>query len=99
MTAINRAEQLAVSKPNHNDDDICNSSSNPSLNDIIEARMSRRGVFRAAVGTAGTAVLGSLALSACGGNDPAPAANAPPAVIQPPLCWALRPSPKTASIW
>ncbi len=84
MTAINRAEQLAVSKPHAHDDDICNTSSNPSLNDIIEARMSRRGVFRAAVGTAGTAVLGSLALSACGGSDdPAPAANAPPAATQP----------------
>ena len=64
MTAINRAEQLAVSKPHDHDAENCNSSGNPSLNDIIEARMSRRGVFRAAVGTAGTAVLGSLALSA-----------------------------------
>lgn len=84
MTAINRAEQLAVSKLNHNDDDICNTSSNPSLNDIIEARMSRRGVFRTAIGTAGSAVLGSVALSACGGgDDPAPAVNAPPAANQP----------------
>ena len=83
MTAINRAEQLAVSQP-HDHDDICNTSSNPSLNDIIEARMSRRGVFRAAVGTAGTAVLGSLALSACGGSDdPAPAAAQQPAAQQP----------------
>ena len=85
MTAINRAEQLAVNKLNHNDDDLCNTSSNPSLNDIIEARMSRRGVFRTAIGTAGSAVLGSVALSACGGgDDPAPAANAPPASNQPP---------------
>lgn len=85
MTAINRAEQLAVSKPHDHDAENCNSSGNPSLNDIIEARMSRRGVFRAAVGTAGTAVLGSLALSACGGgDDPAPAANTPPASNQPP---------------
>ena len=90
MTAINRAEQLAVSKPNHNDDDICNTSSNPSLNDIIEARMSRRGVFRTAIGTAGSAVLGSVALSACGGgNDPAPAANTPPAAITPPASAVL----------
>ena len=66
MTAINRAEQLAISKSHDHDAENCNSSGNPSLNDIIEARMSRRGVFRAAVGTAGTAVLGSLALSACG---------------------------------
>ena len=50
MTAINRAEQLAVSKPHDHDAENCNTSSNPSLNNIIEARMSRRGVFRAAVG-------------------------------------------------
>ena len=79
MTAINRAEQLAVSKPHDHDAENCNSSSNPSLNDIIEARMSRRGVFRTAIGTAGTAVLGSVSLAACGGgsDDPAPVAQTP----------------------
>ena len=85
MTAINRAEQLAVSKPNHHDDDICNTSSNPSLNDIIEARMSRRGMFRTAIGTAGTAVLGSVGLAACGGgsDDPAPVAQIPVQTAKP----------------
>ena len=52
MTAINRAEQLAISQPHDHDAENCNASGIPSLNDIIEARMSRRGVFRAAVGRA-----------------------------------------------
>ncbi|CAM8655906.1 PhoX Predicted phosphatase [Comamonadaceae bacterium] len=52
-------------------DDNLNTSSNPSLNDIIDARMSRRGVFRAAFSTAGGAVLGSMGLSACGGGGSA----------------------------
>ena len=85
MTAIHRAEQLAVSKTHSHDDENCNTSSNPSLNDMIEARMSRRGMFRAAVGTAGTAVLGSVGLAACGGgDDPAPVANQPAPVTQAP---------------
>ena len=73
---------MAVSKP-HDHDDICNTSSNPSLNDIIETRMSRRGVFKAAFGSAGTAVLGTVSLSACGGGSESTAAAAPPAAVTP----------------
>ena len=68
MTAISRPEQLALQV---HDDENCNHSGNPSLNDIIDARMSRRGIFKAAFGTAGTAVLGSVSLAACGGGDDA----------------------------
>ena len=70
MTAISRPEHFALQA---HDDENCNTSGNPSLNDIIEARMSRRGVFRAAFSTAGGAVLGSVSLAACGGGDDTPA--------------------------
>jgi len=70
MNAITSAEQMALQ--GHNSEDH-NTSSNPSLNDIIEARMSRRGIFKAAFGTAGTAVLGSVSLAACGGGSDSPA--------------------------
>ena len=83
---ISAAEAIALSGTSHDDDN--NPTHNPSLNDVIEARMSRRGVFRCAMGTAGTAVLGTLSLSACGGGDsaaptptgatPAPATSTPP---------------------
>ena len=76
MNAITNAETLAVQ--GHDSED-CNTSSNPSLNDIIDARMSRRSMFRATFGTAGGAVLGAMSLTACGGSDSAPALVAPPA--------------------
>ncbi|MDB5938361.1 MAG: phosphatase, partial [Polaromonas sp.] len=77
MNAITSVENLALQ--GHDSEDH-NTSSNPSLNEIIEARMSRRGIFKAAFGTAGTAVLGSVSLAACGGGDddvPAPVAATP----------------------
>ena len=75
MTAISHPEQLALQV---HDDENCNHSGNPSLNDIIDARMSRRGIFKAAFGTAGTAVLGSVSLAACGGGDDAPVPTVTP---------------------
>ena len=65
MNAFTRPEHLALRAP---DEENCNTSGNPSMNDIIEARMSRRGMFKAGFGTAGTAVLGSFGLAACGGG-------------------------------
>jgi secreted PhoX family phosphatase len=70
MNAITRPEHQAMEA--HGSED-CNRSSNPSMAEIIEARLSRRSMFKAGFGTAGAAVLGSLSLSACGGTD-APAA-------------------------
>ena len=76
MNATTSAETLAI---HGHDSEDHNTSSNPSLNDIIDTRLSRRGVFKASLGTAGAALLGSIALSACGGNsDPAPVAAAEP---------------------
>jgi secreted PhoX family phosphatase len=59
------------------DSEDCNTSGNPSLNDIRDARLSRRGAMRAGVGSAGAAVLGSFSLAACGGGDDVAAAPAP----------------------
>ena len=50
-------------------DDIgYNNTTNPSLDSMIPARLSRRGMLRMGVGTAGSALLGSVALAGCGGG-------------------------------
>ena len=66
MNANTRAETLAIS--GHDNEDL-NTSSNPTLNDVIDARLSRRGLFKTAFSSAGGAVLGSIGLTACGGGD------------------------------
>ncbi len=55
-------------------DENSNSSSNPSLDSVLQARLNRRGLLRGGVGSIGTAVLGSVGLTACGGGDEAVAA-------------------------
>jgi len=82
MNAITRPEQQAVQAHDHED---CNPTNNPSIGDVIDARLSRRSLFRAGFGTAGTAVLASVPLVACGGSDaaaPAPAPAPAPAAPQ-----------------
>ena len=75
MNAMTKPEQQAVQ--GHDSEDF-NTSSNPSISDVIEARLSRRSLFKAGFGTAGTAVLGSVALPACGGgSDAAPLPTTP----------------------
>ena len=65
--------------PTHNfDDEDSNTSSNPTFDSVLAARLSRRNLLRGGVGTAATALLGGLAsvgIAACGGgsDDPAPA--------------------------
>ena len=66
MNANTRAETLAIS--GHDNEDL-NTSNNPTLNDVIDARLSRRGLFKTAFSSAGGAVLGSIGLTACGGGD------------------------------
>ncbi|PXW96265.1 hypothetical protein C7444_107171 [Sphaerotilus hippei] len=51
------------------EEDHSNTSDNPTFESVLNARLSRRGVLRGSVGTAATAVMGSLSLSACGGGD------------------------------
>jgi len=59
------------------DDENFNNSSNPSFNDVLDARLTRRNALRVSVGTAGAAVLGSFPLAGCGGGGDAFAAPAP----------------------
>jgi secreted PhoX family phosphatase len=61
-----------------NDEDS-NRSPNPTFEDVLSARLSRRSLLRGSVGTAATAVMGGLSLAACGGDDdPAPAVPVTP---------------------
>ena len=53
-----------------------NTTQNPTFDTILQARLSRRGLLRGGVGTFGTAMLGALGLSACGGGDDEVAAPA-----------------------
>ena len=46
-----------------------NNSSNPSFNDVLDARLTRRNALRLSMGTAGAAVLGSFPLAGCGGGN------------------------------
>ncbi|EHL22893.1 MAG: phosphatase [Acidovorax sp. SCN 68-22] len=50
-------------------DENSNTSSNPTFDSVLAARLSRRGLLRGSVGTMGTALLGSFAVAACGGGD------------------------------
>jgi secreted PhoX family phosphatase len=52
--------------------DNANTSTNPSFDAVLGARLSRRGLLRGSVGGVGTALLGGLGLSACGGSGAAP---------------------------
>ncbi|KQM78012.1 PhoX family phosphatase [Xylophilus sp. Leaf220] len=58
-----------ISAPVIDPDDIgYNNTTNPALDSMIPARLSRRGMLRMGVGTAGSALLGSVALAGCGGG-------------------------------
>jgi secreted PhoX family phosphatase len=50
-------------------DENSNTSANPSFDSVLQARLSRRGLLRGSVGTAGTALLGSMGVAACGSDD------------------------------
>ncbi|MDM7463681.1 MAG: PhoX family phosphatase [Tepidimonas taiwanensis] len=53
----------------HHDETSDNTSDNTTFESILAARLSRRSLLRGGVGTAATAVLGGLTLTACGGDD------------------------------
>jgi len=82
MNASTKTEQLALARQ----EESCNTSNNPSLSDIVDARLSRRNALRLGVSTAGAALL-----AACGGGDdsvaatPSPAAAPVPAPVPGPL--------------
>ncbi|MCM2341387.1 PhoX family phosphatase [Rhodoferax sp.] len=60
-------------------DENSNTSSNPSFDSVLQARLSRRGLLRGGMGSVGTVMLGGVGLTACGGGDDAVAAPAAPA--------------------
>jgi secreted PhoX family phosphatase len=60
-------------------DENSNTSANPSFDSVLQARLSRRGLLRGGVSTVGTALLGGVALSGCGGGSDAVAAVSAPA--------------------
>lgn len=72
-----------TTEPSNRDfnDEDSNRSDNPRFEDVLAARLSRRNLLRRGVGTAAGAMLGGLALTACGGNDddPAPVPSTAPA--------------------
>ncbi len=81
MNAPIKPQHLA---PRGHDEEDYNTSANPSFNDVLDARLSRRNVLRVSMGTAGAAVLGALPLAGCGGgnDDPAPAPAPAPAELK-----------------
>lgn len=54
-----------------------NTSANPTFDDVLQARLSRRSLLRGGAGTVGTGLLGGLGLAACGGGSGAAPAPAP----------------------
>src|SRR5690606_33153479 len=74
MNASTKTERLALAA---HDEESSNSSGNPSLMDIVGARLSRRNVLKAGVGTAGAAVFGALAGCGGGSDDTPDPADAP----------------------
>ncbi len=62
-----------MSHSQNRDDEITNFSSNPSFDQILHARLSRRSMLRGGVAStaalAGATSLGVMALTACGGSD------------------------------
>lgn len=76
MNASTATEHAALAQQ---DEEDSNPTRNPSLLDVLEARLSRRNVLRVGVGSAGTAVLGSIAACGGGGGDAAAAPAPAPA--------------------
>ena len=77
----NLANPQTVQRIDFNDEDS-NNSVNPSFDLVLQARLGRRSLLRGGMGSVGTALLGGIALTACGGSNdaaPAPIASAPPA--------------------
>lgn len=68
-------DQFLTPDPN---EENSNTSANPRFDDVLAARLSRRSLLRGGVGTAATALFGSMTLAACGGDDDDPPATTTP---------------------
>ncbi|MFM2056760.1 MAG: hypothetical protein RLY71_1145 [Pseudomonadota bacterium] len=51
------------------DDEDSNTSANPTFESVLQARLGRRSLLRGAIGTAASAMFGSLGMAACGGGS------------------------------
>ncbi|MDB5743120.1 MAG: hypothetical protein JWR68_1435 [Polaromonas sp.] len=69
-------------------DENSNTSPNPTFDSVLQARLSRRGLLRGGAATAGTSLLGGLALAGCGGGDDNPAATPAPVATETLLSFA-----------
>ena len=81
---MNKRVELSPSDIDPDDIDL-NNSGNTTFQSVLEARIGRRSLLRGAVGSAATAVFGSISLAACGGSDddaPAPTPAPAPAPIE-----------------
>ena len=98
---MNKPSDLPLQAVDFNDEDS-NTTQNPTFDAVLMARLSRRSLLRGGVGTFGTAMLGGLGLSACGGGDdsaPAPAEKLAFAAIPKSLADAVAvPAGYTASV-
>ena len=59
----------ASPKDEFNDGTDVNPSSNPHINDLLAARLSRRNTLKGGIGLTASVLLGSMGLTACGGGD------------------------------
>jgi len=71
---VNKRVEFSPAEKVDLDDIGYNSSPNPSFDSVLQTRLSRRSILRGSVGTAATALFGSLSVAACGGGDDDPAA-------------------------
>ncbi len=74
-----------------------NTSDNPSFNEVLDARLSRRGMLRVGMGSAGAAVLATLPLTGCGGGDGDAVAAAPAPAPAPALRLSFPPVAKNTA--
>ena len=91
MNAPNQSEAAAWAR--HDDIDH-NASGNPSLMEVFEARLSRRGMLRVGMGSAGAGVLATWPLAGCGGSDASAAPAPAPAPAPRPLALSFDPVAK-----
>ncbi len=62
---------------NYDDDAIVNPSATAHFDSLLAKRLSRRSALKGSASASASVLLGSWALTACGGSDDAPAANTP----------------------
>lgn len=72
---MNKPAEHAAIRLDHEEDS--NTSTNPTFESVLHARLGRRGLLRGSIGTAASALFGSVPLIACGGGDDTPAPTTP----------------------